>query len=88
MIFFQNSYRSKKISKNYCFLRILPCTSFPMDSTTKDQSLELIVRRISMFIKMPKNDKEIEEQNKRIVGYVINILISVITSLIIMFLYK
>ena len=41
-----------------------------------------------MFIKIPKNDKEIEEQNKRIVGYVINILISMITSLIIMFLCK
>ncbi|MDU7782761.1 MAG: hypothetical protein E7K03_05425 [Clostridium perfringens] len=41
-----------------------------------------------MFIKIPKNDNEIEEQNKRITGYVINILISMITSLIIVFLCK
>lgn len=41
-----------------------------------------------MSIKIPKNDKEIEEQNKRIGGYVISILISMITSLIIVFLCK
>ena len=41
-----------------------------------------------MFIKIPKNNKEIEEQNKRIIGYVINILISMITSLIIVFSCK
>ncbi len=35
-----------------------------------------------------KNDNEIEEQNKRIVGYVISILVSMITSLIIVFLFK
>lgn len=41
-----------------------------------------------MFIKIPQNNKEIEEQNNRIIGYVINILISMLTSLIIMFLFK
>ncbi len=35
-----------------------------------------------------KNDNEIEEQNKRIAGYVISILVSMITSLIIVFLFK
>ena len=41
-----------------------------------------------MFIKIPKNNNEIEEQNKRITGYVVNVLISMITSLIIVFLCK
>jgi len=41
-----------------------------------------------VIIKIPKTDKEIEAQNNRIAGYVVNVFISMVTALIIVFLSK